>query len=841
LGAPHKVRTLFIILMTVVFGYGVLNFYQTITTATDENFFEDSKEGVTVKAVTRGGASERAGIKVGDVIIRINGQTFKNAMEADRNLRSIGSGKTVEYVVRRDGQELRLEMTLASIGINIYLLSFFLTGFISLGTAAFFGLLRPQLKEARLLFVTFLFWSVFLFSLSLRISYSFVIQIAVNPIWIALFFYSSFYFPTMRNDILQRRWLVYMFLFSASVLSIFLTTVGILLLLKIIKFVFAWIILMINACALFIVVYGITIFVLHRKSRPAADKPLSRYIKWAGWIVGVSFALATGVCVYYNIAWIVYGQYAFFSLLLLPTAYVYTTHRFRLLDYHPIIRRSRVYVAVSTLINLLLIAALILGITYLPKFEINYPVIWFTGEKIEVALVNQLPAEKREHWKVKAVAIETILFIILLWRLRASLQTMMAKKFHQEKYDYKKALAEFSSIVARCLDREHLTGEVVNKLRSLMHLKNIGIVLAENGGLLPADAYGFEHHSWQELRFQSDAPWLKQLASSGRANSIEHITPEEKTLLKKLGASFMAPITLNGRLLGLFVLGEKLSEDHYRVEDLELLEAAATQTAVALENVNLYRELKQQEHLKSELQIAHKIQLGSLPKRVPNIAGLEIFAHSEPASEVGGDFYDFFQFNAQQFMAVVGDVSGKGTSAALYVAKIQGIMRSIYEYHPAPADLFTKLNSVLSGDIEKNFFITQVGAKFDLQTRTATLVRAGHEPALYFDAEKRSVQFIESAGLALCLTSPQDFKQQIEEKIVPLKSGDLFVMFTDGVSDARTPQGSEFGETRLAEFLKQSAHLPAEAIAKGVIASVEQFTRGGKRFDDLTVCVVKVK
>ncbi|MFQ5864707.1 MAG: PP2C family protein-serine/threonine phosphatase, partial [bacterium] len=307
------------------------------------------------------------------------------------------------------------------------------------------------------------------------------------------------------------------------------------------------------------------------------------------------------------------------------------------------------------------------------------------------------------------------------------------------------------------------------------------------------------------------------------------------------GASFLAPITLNGRLLGLFVLGEKLSEDHFRVEDIELLEAAASQTAVALENANLHKNLQDQERLKNEMQLAQKIQLGSLPKKVPDVPGLEIFATSKPASEVGGDYYDFLKYNDQQFMTIVGDVSGKGTSAALYVAKIQGIMRSIYEYHPSPADLFAKLNDVLRGDIEKNYFITQVGVKFDLQKRMATLARAGHEPVLYYNSKEQTVHFMESNGLGLCLGSPDEFKQQLQEITVPFNSGDYFILFTDGITDARDQQDHEFGEKRLLETLKKTDNGTAEQIGNGIINRVKEFTTGAQRFDDMTVCVVKVK
>jgi serine phosphatase RsbU (regulator of sigma subunit) len=585
---------------------------------------------------------------------------------------------------------------------------------------------------------------------------------------------------------------------------------------------------------------GCTIFVAHRKSRPPEAKHLGVYLNWSYRIVGLTYLIATVLAITIEKNWIIYGQYASISLMLLPIAYLYTTHRFRLLDYHPIIKRSRVYAIVSVAINVLMVLLLVFGVANIPRININYPGIWFTERSIEVRFLDDLPPEKREQWKIKAAAVATILFVLLLWQLRRLLQSLIARKFYQEKYDYKKALAEFSGIVACCLDRRHLTNEVVHKLSGMMHLKNIGIALADNGKLIPSDTYGFAGEEWQKMNLQTDSLWLKQLTTDGHPCSLENIHPEDKIFFKDLGASFLAPITLNGRLLGLFILGEKLSEDHYRLEDIELLEAAASQTAVALENVNLYQELREQDRLRNELRIAHKIQLGSLPKNVPDMPGLSIFGISKPATEVGGDYYDFFRYDEKQLMTVVGDVSGKGTSAALYVAKIQGIMRSIYEYHPSPANLFCKLNEHLYGDIEKNFFITQLGVKFDLKKKKAIVARAGHEPVLHFNAKENSVRFVESRGLGLCLTSPHEFTQSLEEITMPLYSGDIFVLFTDGITEADNGQGVEFGERRLLNTLRSLSAQNVDQIGNGIIEAAEEFSDNGRQFDDLTICVVKV-
>jgi serine phosphatase RsbU (regulator of sigma subunit) len=838
--SPIKVRILFVIAILFVLLVGATNFYSTISQVTDENFFRDDAKGVTVIAVAKGGASDRAGMKVGDVIVRINGKTFSNAYEADRIMRAGGAGNVVEYVVLRDGKEVTLQVVLASFGINIVILILFLTGILGLATAALIGLLRPHLKEARLLFTTFLFWSLLLLGIKFRTSYYLVIMFFSIPITVMLFFYTGFHFPVLRQDILNRRWLIRAFIGFAFVLSLALATRGIMILTEkvVSRFIFLG---LIHGSYLLLIIAGIAILIAHRKSKPLDAKRFGRYTKWSGYLIGVAFFVATALATIKDTSWIVYGQYAFFSLMLLPVAYLYTIHRFKLLEYHPILRRSRVYLVVAALINLLFVAILVVGVITLPKLQINYPGIWFTERSIEIGFLNNLPSEQREHWQIKTMIVTSILFVLILWRLRGFLQKVIARKFYQEKYDYKKALAEFRGIIACCLDLNHLTKEVVYKLSNLMLLKNIGIALAHNGRVEPAESVGFNHEKWQNVHFQTNASWLKNLTLEGIPRVIDNIDPQDKEVLKNLGASIIAPITINGRLLGLFILGEKLSEDYYRVEDIELLESAARQTAVALENVSLYKELQEQDRLKSELQLAHRIQIGSLPKQVPVMAGLDIFATSRPALEVGGDYYDFFQFNQRQIMSIVGDVSGKGTSAALYVAKIQGIMRAVYEYHPSPADLFVKVNELLSKEIEKNFFITQIGVKIDLRKKKATIVRAGHVPVIYFNSKTDTLQSIESRGLGLCISDPAEFKSQLEEIKIPFRAGDIFVIYSDGLTDIQNQNAEDFGEHRLVDAIRKVTSHTADQIGRTIINTAETFAAGGKRFDDMTVCVLKIE
>ncbi|MFQ6113927.1 MAG: PDZ domain-containing protein [bacterium] len=268
--SPGRVRALFITLIVAALILGVTNFFSTISKGTDENLFQDTKNGITLIAITKGGASDRAGLKVGDVILRINGRSVANALEAHRSIVESDVGNTLEYVVRRGEKELTFQVVLASLGVNKLVLILYLTGLTGLIAAALFGLLRPHLKEARLLFATFLFFSIWLFSAStLEISASTALQAVASPITLFLLFYSGLYFPVLRRDILEHRWLIRAFKLSGFII-VACSLIGILLVLQNLdsnqKLSFAKLIIYIaNGLMILFVLFGLTIFIVHRK------------------------------------------------------------------------------------------------------------------------------------------------------------------------------------------------------------------------------------------------------------------------------------------------------------------------------------------------------------------------------------------------------------------------------------------------------------------------------------------------------------------------------------------------------------------------------------------------
>lgn len=245
-----------------------------------------------------------------------------------------------------------------------------------------------------------------------------------------------------------------------------------------------------------------------------------------------------------------------------------------------------------------------------------------------------------------------------------------------------------------------------------------------------------------------------------------------------------------------------------------------------------------QDRLQRELAVAGTIQRHSLPRSNPIVDGLDIAGVCISATEVGGDYYDYLELGEGKLGVLVGDVSGKGTSAALYMSKLQGIIRALKHLHHAPAQLLVAVNDLIYGMIERNSFITLTYAIFDLRERQALLCRAGHNATLRLMDHDHHLLIPRGLGLGL---APRDiFAREIEELTLPLNSHETFVFYSDGLVEARNLSGQEFGEENLVRMVAQHCDLHAEPLKQKIIEEAQKFVGYAKQHDDMTVLVAKV-
>jgi serine phosphatase RsbU (regulator of sigma subunit) len=383
---------------------------------------------------------------------------------------------------------------------------------------------------------------------------------------------------------------------------------------------------------------------------------------------------------------------------------------------------------------------------------------------------------------------------------------------------------------------------MVEKLSGLLQLKRVGVLFfRDECASCCQEAHGFDGTEWAEFCVTHDKVLTDALLTLDGESSVDALPEELRTEFRKNGFLYIASIRSKEKLVGALLVGEKRSEATFQQEDLEFLGAVAKQASVAIENAFLYERLAEQERFKHELAIARRIQLASLPQTTPVIDGLEIAGASHPALEVGGDYFDYLNGRADRITVIVGDVSGKGTSAALYMSKVQGILRSLNAFELSPKELFVRTNKLLCHDLEKSSFVTAITGAFEPRERKLVLARAGHLPLYHYVAQTRKVEIVTPKGLGLGLESTDLFASELEERIVFYQRDDVFVFASDGVTEAEDESGGQLGEEGLVSVIALHAGEDANNILNQIMKTVQEFGHGGEQHDDQTVVVVKAR
>jgi phosphoserine phosphatase RsbU/P len=277
----------------------------------------------------------------------------------------------------------------------------------------------------------------------------------------------------------------------------------------------------------------------------------------------------------------------------------------------------------------------------------------------------------------------------------------------------------------------------------------------------------------------------------------------------------------------------------------QLGELAASFNSMTSSIEDLLQQKAEKERLEQELRIARSIQMSLLPHGSLVFPGISLSGHCEPAREVGGDYYDFLPLDDSRMGILIADVAGKGTSAALYMAELKGLMLSLSELHASPRHLLIAANRIISKHLDARSFITMMYAVVDLRARTITLARAGHCPLVYVPgpyAPSRASQMLQPDGMVLGLQFDTGdlFGRTLAELTLPLGLGDLFLLYTDGISEAMNVAGDCFGDARLADLACLHADLASDDLRDCILDEVQTFAGSAAQHDDMTMVLLKI-
>jgi phosphoserine phosphatase RsbU/P len=340
----------------------------------------------------------------------------------------------------------------------------------------------------------------------------------------------------------------------------------------------------------------------------------------------------------------------------------------------------------------------------------------------------------------------------------------------------------------------------------------------------------------------------EHLKSHNIKGALEQSSDRTRNLSKHLaslkGSRFRSllsfPITVKGETIGTLALLKELP-DGFNKEMTRIVSAFANQAGISIENFRLMEEAFQTERYKEELKIAKTVQKSLLPTSLESAPDFEIYAFAESADEVGGDYYDTLRINDHQVALIIADVSGKGTTAAFHMSQMKGIFHSLAQLELDPKDFMERANRALVFCLERGSFISATYFVIDANKKTILYSRAGHCPVLYFKASTGSTEFLKDKGTALGMVRSRDYCKLVETNEIPYAPGDIMLLYTDGITEAKNQRGEEFDYVRLEAALKEVTEKSSQEIEKHIIQRLYEFSGTSEINDDYTSMTIKFK
>lgn len=413
------------------------------------------------------------------------------------------------------------------------------------------------------------------------------------------------------------------------------------------------------------------------------------------------------------------------------------------------------------------------------------------------------------------------------------------KAFFRNAYDARMILEDLVEKTRTATDREGLAALLERHLKQALQPASFAAYFETSGHQLSVVSGDVP----PELKtISAEEPLLLELQRHGKLWEIpfdDTNHPPAGFILAPLHPECLVPILgRDSRLVGLLVLGQKLSEELYSREDKKLLSSVAGQAGIALETIrmgeNIAGRIEAERHAAQEMEYAKQVQARLFPQKLPALRTLEYAGGCIQARQVGGDYYDFLELRPGRVALVLADIAGKGISGALLMANLQANLRS--QYATAVDDLprlLKSVNQLFYENTSDSSYATLFFADYDDSSRRLRYVNCGHLPPLVLRADG-SLEHLAATATVLGLFETWD----CQTADVNLEPGDLLVLYTDGVTEAANSEGEEFGEARLADCLRARGHLPVASLLPAIVAAVQEYS-GMEQADDITLVVAR--
>jgi len=420
------------------------------------------------------------------------------------------------------------------------------------------------------------------------------------------------------------------------------------------------------------------------------------------------------------------------------------------------------------------------------------------------------------------------------------------------------ALLKLSNALLSLSDLQAVVDQVVQIVADVLNTDACALVLAElDGGVEFRASVG-----WDLSVFAGGRPQLGTKGPAGmtyytgqpvRVDDFESDPRFEYADVHKMmgfRSALVVPVSHSGQMIGALIVNSRTPR-RFDDDEERLMQLMANQAAIAIEQARLQESALAEQRLRKELELARQIQASFLPRHVPTLPGWEFGAHYASAREVGGDFYDFialrdpserpagmpgsFLEGCNLLGLVIADVSDKGVPAALFMALCRTLVRAVAISGRSPADAMQRVNELILNDSRTDQFITLFYGALNPETATLRFANAGHNPPLLIQGASGAAMTLHAPGVALGILN----SIRLTEAEAHFEPGDVFLMYTDGVTDALNDAAEEFGVERLTQVLLENRRRPAHEVVRAIVDALHDFVGDREAFDDMTMVVMK--
>ncbi len=439
-----------------------------------------------------------------------------------------------------------------------------------------------------------------------------------------------------------------------------------------------------------------------------------------------------------------------------------------------------------------------------------------------------------------------LLAAFVSYMAQKELESKLLSQETLNKYKELTLLYDLGEKIADCIDLDQLAQLTLSEARSLLPSTadlHLGMLLIDQ------DTGHLTVCAGQGSLFPVGCTWLsidgitQQVLNTGNTEIVNEVLSDPRyqachgTLID-IQAMLCAPLKTRDKIFGvLMVVSQTLI--NFSAAEAKVLNLLASQIAVAIGRVNMINDRVAQERFQESLKLSQSIQMGMLSTAFPRFnqgSTIDLFAYIQPAREVGGDFYDFFHLDEKTLLIAIGDVSGKGVPAALFMVRVKTLVRVIAKQHAFPDQMMAALNPELCRDNDAMMFVTLFLATLDLETKQLNYSYGGHNPPLHLSKQGIVSLLPGDSGTALGIFEEATFSMESKQ----LDPGDGLLLYTDGINEAMNIDFEEYGEDRLCHLLTGFAENNAQALVEIVTADVNVFTKGAEQSDDITVLAVQL-